>query len=114
MRKFLSGPDLQDDEIAKLPEVFDPDPFVIVAPPAVPSVADFPVRIVLPSAGMIARVEDANLQAIAAQNPAPENWSLRLPRGLYKLVVQGVGENLFQVTGALLLDGSPGVVDVRI
>jgi uncharacterized caspase-like protein len=114
MRKFLSEADLQDDEIAKLPEVFDPDPFAIVPPPATLAITDFPVRITLPNAAAAAQVQDANLQTVATQNPAPQNWSLRLPRGLYKLVVQGAGEVLFQVTGALMLDGSPGEVDVRV
>jgi hypothetical protein len=114
MSKFLSGPDLQDDEIAKLPEVFDPDPFVIVPPPAVPVVTDFPVRITLQSGGVAAQVENANLQPVAMANPAPQSWSLRLPRGLYRLVVQGGGQSLFQVTGAVMQDGSAGEVDVRI
>src|SRR5262249_13210777 len=114
MRKLLSEADLQDDEIAKMPEVFDPDPFVIVPAPPAPALTDFPVRIALPHAGVAAQVENANLQPVAAANPAPESWTLRLPRGLYRLVVQGVGESPFHVTGAVMLDGSAGEVNVHL
>src|ERR1043166_2518584 len=45
MKRLLSSADLSNEDIAKMPEVFDPDPFDIIAPPAAAQVQDFPVRI---------------------------------------------------------------------
>ena len=45
MRNLLPPADLQNDDIAKMPEVFDPDPFDIVPAPQAPAVAVFPVQI---------------------------------------------------------------------
>jgi uncharacterized caspase-like protein len=115
MRKRLSEADLRNDDIAKRPEVYDPDPFVIV--PGVPgarTVPCFPIRVSLPRAGLDARIEDSSLAKVAAANPALQVWDVMLPRGLYRVVVPGFGDGLFQVTGALQADGTQQVVNVGI
>jgi uncharacterized caspase-like protein len=115
MRKRLSEAELAKDDIAKRPEVFDPDPFIIV--PGVPgarTVPCFPVRVSLPRTGLDARIEDGSFAKVAAENPAPQVWDLTLPRGLYRVVVPGFEAGLFQITGALQADGTQQVVNVGI
>jgi uncharacterized caspase-like protein len=98
MKRLLSSADLSNEDIAKMPEVFDPDPFDIIAPPAAAQVQDFPVRI-FAAAGRAARVINTAFAAVASANPAPDEWPLRLPPGLYNLVVDGAQDKVFQVTG---------------
>lgn len=105
MRKLLPQADLDDDEIAKMPEVYDPDPFDIVPAPAASAVPDFPVRIAGAS-GPDARVVDSTLKVAAAANPAPDPWPVRLQRGFFKVVTGDGREKLFEVTG--------GELDVRV
>jgi len=113
MKNLLSEADLANDEIAKSPEVFDPDAFDIIAAPAAAAVPDFPVRI-FAAAGQAARVMDGSLNnTLFSANPAPAEWPLRLPRGLYKLLVDGADAKLFEVSGALQPDGTPREIDVR-
>jgi len=112
MRKLLPQADLDDDEIAKMPEVYDPDPFEIVPASAVSQVPDFPVRII-GAAGPTARIVDAALQEIATANPAPDPWSVRLRRGLFKVLTADGREKLFEVTGAVAGDGLAKDVDVN-
>jgi hypothetical protein len=113
MQKLLPQEDLDDDEIAKMPEVYDPDPFEIVRVSTVPQVPDFPVRII-GAAGPTARIVDAALQEVAASNPAPDPWSVRLRRGFYKVLTADGRENLFQVTGGIASDGVVKDVDVHV
>lgn len=111
MSKRLSDEELANDEIAKRPEVYDPDPFVIVAGAQIPK---FLVRVSLPRANLNARIEDGALAQAAAANPAPQPWNVMLPRGLYRLAAEDCQDVLFQVTGAVQADGTPQVLDVRI
>jgi uncharacterized caspase-like protein len=104
MKKFLSAADLANEDIAQMPEVFDPDPFDIAAPLAAAQVQGsqvqgFPVRI-FAAAGRPARVVDATFATLANANPAPAEWALRLLPGLYMLVVDGADDKPFQVAGA--------------
>jgi hypothetical protein len=118
MSKLLSPGDLADDDVAKVPDVFNPDPFDIVAPP--PSKPDagssplFSVRVIPRQPGSAGRVLDAQFQPVAAVPSVPAVWSLRLPRGLYKAAIEGLGETLFQVTGGSEADGSPSGVEVNV
>jgi hypothetical protein len=112
MGKRLSEAELANDDIARRPEVFDPDPFVIV--PGVQRVPQFPVRVSLPQEGLAVRIEDGTLVQAAGANPAPKVWDVELPRGLYKVIVPGLQDGLFQVTGAVQADGTQQVVNVAI
>jgi hypothetical protein len=115
MRSLLPPADLQDDDIAKMPEVFDPDPFDIVpARQQAPAVAMFPVQIKPSRLGGAGRVLGGNLVDVVAENPTPADWRLQLPRGIYKVVIDAVGEKLFEVTGALMSDGNPSVINVTV
>ena len=128
MKTYLSKADLEDDDIAKEPEVYDPDPFDIVpAPPAAagapggaPAVApaavpDFPVRISISQPNRRARIENGSFVTVDSADPAPQDWPVRrLPRGIYKLIVDGIGESLFQVAGMLNPDGTEREEHVRI
>jgi hypothetical protein len=120
MRTLLPPGDLEDDEIAKMPEVFDPDPFdIVVAPPApvaAPPVAqapDFPVRIT-GAAGPTARVVDAGLKVVVAANSAPDPWNVRLQRGFFKVLTDDGREKLFEVTGAVGPDGQAKDIEVHV
>jgi uncharacterized caspase-like protein len=116
MRSLLPQADLQDDDIAKMPEVYDPDPFDIVPAAQAPAaVSIFPVQITPSRPGGAGRVFGANLvDVVATENPSPAAWKLRLPRGIYKAVVDGVGEKLFEVTGALMPDGNTSEINVTV
>jgi Caspase domain len=114
MRKLLPPADLHDDEIAKMPEVFDPDPFDILPAQPMAPVAVFPVNIRIANPGPAARIEDSNFQPISSIDPSPPVWPRSLQRGLYKVVVSGQGETVFQVTGAVAPDGSERPVDVAV
>jgi hypothetical protein len=113
MCKLLPKEDLDDDEIAKMPEVYDPDPFEIVPASPVSQVPDFPVRII-GAAGPTARIVDAALQEVATANPVPEPWSVRLRRGFFKVLTADGREKLFEVTGAVAGDGLAKDVDVNV
>jgi hypothetical protein len=113
MQKLLPDADLDNDEIAKVPEIFDPDPFDILPSPPLPAVPEFPVRINLPQPGLTVHLEDSSFQKVDGTDPAPQVWQLRLPRGLYK-VVAGSASVLFEVTGTVEADNTERVVDVRV
>lgn len=119
MKNLLSAADQQNDEISQVPEVLYSEPFDIVAPrpaqpvPAAP-VQDFPIRITVRQPGPPARVLDAAFVQVASVDPSPPDWRFRLPRGIYKAAVDGFGESLFQVTGAIGIDGNPGEVNVHV
>src|ERR1700692_3387972 len=115
MKTLLTPADLTDDEIANMPEVFESEPFDLVAAPPPPPVSDFPVQIQVSTPGGAGKILAADLTKIVAQaNPAPAVWPLRLPRGLYKVAVDGAGEQNFQITGALLPAGRKRQADVRV
>ena len=114
MQHLLPPADLQDDDIAKMPEVFDPDPFDIVPAPQAPVVAMFPVQIKPSRLGGAGKVLGGNLVNVVTENPAPADWKLQLPRGIYKVVIDGVGEKLFEVTGALMPDGNASEINVSV
>jgi Caspase domain len=112
MKANLSAVDLNDADVAKRPEVFDPDPFDIVA--ATPAqIQVFPVRITASHSG-VGQVLGADLIVVASEHATPGDWNLQLPRGIYKVMVQGVGEKLFEVTGALTPDGKASEVHVAL
>jgi len=97
-----------------MPEVFDPDPFDIVPAAQAPAVAMFPVRIKPSRVGGAGKVLGANLVDVVAENVTPADWELQVPRGIYKVVIDGVGEKLFEVTGALMPDGNPSEINVTV
>ena len=55
-----------------------------------------------------------NLVNVVTENPAPADWKLQLPRGIYKVVIDGVGEKLFEVTGAVMPDGNASEINVSV
>lgn len=113
MKKLLSAADLADDEIAKMPEVLNPDPFDILG--AVPvAVSTFPIEIRISQPGPAAKIQNSNLATVSAADPSQPLWQNDLPRGFYKVVVTGLGERLFEVSGALEPDGTRKVVNVSI
>ena len=69
-----------------------------VAPTAT-AVEEYPVQITFPAAGLSVTVQDGNLQPIMTANPANQVWSIKLRRGLYRVVVAGGSEKTFSVTG---------------
>jgi hypothetical protein len=113
MVKLLPPEDVADDEIAKMPEIVNPDPFDIL-PPEAGLVSTFPVTVRISHPGPPARVENNAFVAVESIAASMPEWRISLPRGLYKLVVEGLGEQLFQVTGAVASDESGKVVDVAI
>jgi hypothetical protein len=117
MKKLLPAADLENDEIAKMPEVYDPDPFDIVAAPpgdiAAAQAPDFPVRIT-GAAGPTARVVDSGLNEIVAANPAPDPWNIRLQRGFFKVLTHDGREELFEVSGAVGPGGQPKDTEVHV
>jgi len=113
MKKLLPEADLADDEIAKMPEVVNPDPFDVL-PATQVAISTFPVTISISQPGPPAHIENSDFAAVATADPSPPSWQNALPRGFYKVVVQGLGEKMFQVSGALAPDGSGKVVDVAI
>jgi uncharacterized caspase-like protein len=114
MRAKYTSAEQQNDDIAQMPEVYAPNPFVIVrAPPAGGAVRKFRVQVSLSADGLAAQMKDWTLTTIAENNGA-KNWNLTLPIGIYKLSVAGGAERVFEVTGALKADGSEDVVNVAI
>ncbi len=114
MKAKLSESELQDDRVAKAPEVFDPDPCVIVkAPPDGAAASKFPVVIALPTAHLNARIVDWKMVAIA-DNAGTQDWRLSLPVGLYKLEVENRNYQLFEVNGTLQADGASKEVHVSV
>ena len=119
MEKRLDQAELDNDEISRRPEVYDPDQFVIVpaafgadaAPAAVPT---FPVEVAL-AAGAGARILDhaGNVvrdTAPGAAGAAP--WRTDLPLGLFELVADNQPRALFRVIGTIGADGEAEVVHV--
>lgn len=114
MKKLLSDEELDDDEVAKCPEVYDPDPFdILAAPPGWNAPAAFPVAIAVANPNSKIWIEGAGFVTVASVDQAPPVWSLTLPRGFYR-VRYGAAEQTFEVTGALKADGSPVIKDVSI
>jgi hypothetical protein len=113
MKKLLPKADLADEEIAKMPEVVNPDPFDVL-PATQAAVSTFPVTISISKPGAPARIENSDFAAVASADPSPPAWQNALPRGFYKVIVEGLGEKLFQVSGGLAPDGSGKIVDVAI
>lgn len=114
MRKLLSPTDLQNDDVAKIPEVFDPDLFDIVPSPAAVATPLFPVRVVPRQPGPAGSILDGMFQPVVSVPQVPQVWQLQLPRGIYKAVVDGFGERLFQVTGGIEPTGALSEVIVNV
>lgn len=109
----LEPVDLENEDIAKRPEVHDLDPMVIVAAPTdgadVPQL--FPVQVGLAlAAGAVIR--DSARKVVATSAGGSQHWNLELPLGLYELLANGQ-ERLFKVSGAIDSTGQPEVVHVN-
>jgi hypothetical protein len=114
----LTDAERSNSDFAQEPAVDPSDPFVIVPPPPAaapspPAAAKFPVRITFAHPGGPARIEDVKLQSVESVDAAPPVWEYELPRGFYRVVAGEPGEP-FQVTGALMEDGSRKRVDVSV
>jgi hypothetical protein len=107
MKNLLTAEDQADSRIATMPEVIDPDAFDLV--PADPEAATplFPVHVVPTAAAAGASILNSDLATVEQVASINGLWALELRRGFYKAVVDGLGEKLFQVTGALQADGTP-------
>ena len=123
----LDPAELADDDISQKPEVFEPDPFVIVpAPPAAGApgaaagsstaaavgAALFPVAISLPPPGPGAQILDHARQVVDSTGPGVSPWTTSLPLGLFEVVTPGQPNRLFRVLGAVGADGAAEVVNV--
>jgi hypothetical protein len=112
MKAKYTEAEQENEENAQIPDVFNPDPFVILpAPPGAVAATLFPVRISL--AGLKAQITNGTFTVIA-QNEGTQVWQLDLPIGFYKVAVDGGGQRLFEVTGALKADGEKDTVNVTI
>jgi hypothetical protein len=122
MRKWLSDADNNNPDIAKEPDVRDFDAFDIVPPPAAAPAAPqaappvqsdemYEVAITLPAPGLSVTLQDGAFQPIMTANPIGQIWSIKLRRGLYRVVVPGRPSTIFPVTGPG--SGAGGVVDVH-
>lgn len=115
MKNLLPEEDLADDRIAKIPDVFDPDPFDIVPAARLAAPIDrFPVDIVPGQPGPAAEVVDSRFVAVEQVASIPPTWRVNLPRGFYKVVVSGGGAAMFDVTGATGSDRAPVAETVRV
>jgi hypothetical protein len=121
MSKWLSDADKSNPDIAKEPDVRDFDVLDIVpspaaAPTASPAAAAqsdemYGVTINLPAAGLSVTLQDGAFQPIMTANPAEQAWSIKLRRGLYRVVVPGRPDTIFPVTGPG--SGPGGTIDVN-
>ena len=112
MKTHLTDADRANPDIAQAPDFRDPDMFDIV-PAAVnaTTVERYHVAIQLPAANMSVILQDGAFQPIPIVNPVPQLLKVDLPRGLYRIVIAGVGECIFQVTGPGA--GAGGTIDVQ-
>ena len=116
MKTLLSEAELAKPDIAKKPEVFDPDEFVILpAPPGwgAANADEYPVRIGL-NGSRDAKIVDDKFNQVRAQAGAPDPWDVTLPRGFYMVIAAPYNSDGFQVSGALAGDGSKEVVNVAV
>src|SRR2546423_72640 len=109
MKNKLSDVDRNNPDIAQAPDFRDPDAFDIV-PAAAGAIDRYRVMIRLPNANMKVALQDGSFQEIQSIDPAPREISVELPRGLYRVVAEGAGDRLFQVTGPG--SGAGGSIDV--
>lgn len=114
MKKLLTPEDLENDEIATIPEVWNPDPFEIVPAPSSVQISKFPVQITGAAAGPGAIVLDSALTVVARASPAPDPWSVPLPCGFYRVVTLDGRTSEFKVTGALEPDGTARQTNVSV
>jgi hypothetical protein len=126
MRNWLSDADKNNPDIAKEPDVRDYDAFDIVPPatapppvaaappPAAPAPNDeaYSVVIRLPAAGLSVTLQDGALQTIMTADPAGPVLSIKLRRGIYRVIVSGRPDTIFPVAGPG--SGAGGTVDVRV
>lgn len=116
MKSLLTPAELANPEIANQPEVFDPDPFVIVgAPPGWTAAAakEFPVQITL-KGSRNARIIGHDLKDHLVQAAAPDPWNVTLPRGFFRVLAPPFTSDVFEVTGALDANGVKEVTDVDV
>jgi hypothetical protein len=126
MSKWLSDADKNNPDIAQEPDVRDFDVLDIVSPPvaapaagpagpagAAPAQSDdmYSVTIHLPAAGLSVTLQDGAFQPLMTANPAEQTWSIKLRRGLYRLIVPGRPDTIFPVTGPG--SGPAGAIDVN-
>jgi hypothetical protein len=112
MKNKLSDADKKNPDIAKDPDFRDPDVFDIVPAPqaAAPAIDRYPVKIKLPAANMKIVLQDGSFNPIQNFDPAPQEISVQLPRGLYQIAADGAGERMLKVTGPGT--GAGGLIDV--
>ena len=116
MEKRLNPAELDNEDISKRPEVYDPDPFVIVPAAAgggaaAGAVPLFPVEVALPP-GANARILDHAGQTVRNTAPGAPPWRTDLPLGLFELAVDNQPSVLFRVIGTIGADGKAEVVHV--
>jgi hypothetical protein len=99
MGRWLSAADKDNPDIAKEPDVRDFDPFDSVPPPSPPGDETYTVNIILPATGLSVTIEDGAFQPIMTANPPEQKWSIKLRRGLYRVVVPGRQDTIFSVNG---------------
>ena len=105
MKSRLTDVELQDDDIAKEPEVSFADPFVIV--PGQPPLFPVEVRSAVPG-----KILDNAFQVVAENFTGPSPWATKLQIGLYEYVLPGGASTFFKVTGALDASQQPVVTIV--
>jgi hypothetical protein len=114
MRLKLSAEELINEENARVPDIYDPDPLVIVkSQNGNVGVRLFPVQLKLKPGDFPSSILNSKLKVIARNN-GERPWSERLPIGLYALLVPGRDPQTFEVTGALRSDGSEEIINVSL
>jgi uncharacterized caspase-like protein len=88
-----------------------PSPAVATPPVTSPS-EQYSVNIAMPAPGLSATLENGRFEAIKTEVVAGQVWSIKLPRGIYRVVVPGQTETIFAVTGPG--GGAEGAIDVRV
>ena len=104
MRTLLSPQDLADGKTAKMPEVFDPDQFEIIAVSPLSQVPDFLCRSPAQrdrQRGSWMRRSTKSFSPVRRRDP----WNMRLRHGFFKVVTHDGRGELFKVSGAVASDG---------
>jgi hypothetical protein len=116
MEKRLDQAELDNEDISRRPEVYDPDQFVIVpaaagAGAAAAAAPAFPVEVALP-AGAGARILDHEGKIVRKTAARAKPWRTDLPLGLFELAADNQPRCLFRVIGTIGADGKAELVHV--
>jgi hypothetical protein len=98
MKNFLPQSDLDNPDIPREPDIYDPNEFVIVDNIPAPL---FPVKIHIPSGYSgkeIKIVSGMKLATVESTIATSKIWRVKLPRGIYLALTDGL-ETRFEVTG---------------